>query len=192
MLALPNEIWRDIPGFEGFYQASSTGRIRSIDRTVFVERDRTGKTRKQASYSYTVPGKVLVPIITWDGYKTVGISVSGVTKIMKVHRLVAFTFIPNPLNLPEVNHKDENKLNCSISNLEWCTKSYNANFGTRNIRFGKNKSKKIVQLKLDGTLIAEWDSVKSASESLGIERTGISACLKGRYKSSGGYIWKYA
>lgn len=105
------------------------------------------------------------------------------------HRLVAEVFIPNPLNLPEVNHKDEDKSNCSASNLEWCTMQYNACYGSRLNKFRKP----ILQYSLEGDFIKEWDSQSTASRILGISQPNLSQCLNPNSyrKSCGGYKWKY-
>lgn len=110
-----------------------------------------------------------------------------------VHRAVAITFIPNPYNLPEVNHIDENKNNNDASNLEWCDRQYNCNHGTRNHRIHLNAANKhpILQYDLQGNFIHRWDYIQQASNALKIRSSGISNCCRGAYSSSGGFIWKY-
>ena len=115
------EIWRSIECYEGLYEVSNTGQVRSLDRYV-----------KGKGKSYRLQkGKMLSPIKNKDGYLQVNLCCNGKYKIFLVHRLVTKTFIPNPDNLPEVNHKDEDKTNNSVDNLEWCDRSYNNNYGTR-------------------------------------------------------------
>ena len=120
------EIWKPIPGFEGYYEASNLGRIRSINEiNVFVRKDGKEIRRKHNC-------KILKPI--FDGkkfYLQVSLSKNGVSKRYLIHRLIAKTFIDNPLNLPEVNHKDEDKTNNCVSNLEWCDHKYNNNYGSK-------------------------------------------------------------
>ena len=110
-----SEEWRPIEGYEGLYEVSNTGRVRSLDR-----------------YCYRLhKGKVLSPAKDTDGYLQVVLHCNGKQHQRKVHRLVAQAFIENPDNLPEVNHKDEDKTNNRVDNLEWCDRSYNINYGSR-------------------------------------------------------------
>ena len=118
------EIWKPIEGYEGLYEVSNTGRVRSFDRYV----------KYSNGQIHLHKGKVLSPIKDTDGYLQVVLHCNGKCKTIKVHRLVAQAFIPNPDNLPQINHKDEDKLNNCVENLEWCTAKYNINYGTRNIR----------------------------------------------------------
>ena len=116
-----NEEWRPIVGYEGLYEVSNTGQVRSLDMYV-----------KSKSKSYRLhKGKVLSPGKDTDGYLKVCLSCNGKNKMFFVHRLAAQAFIPNPDNLPEINHKDENPGNNSVDNLEWCDRSYNNTYGTR-------------------------------------------------------------
>ena len=114
------EIWKPIEGYEGLYEVSNTGRVRSIDRYDSRNHFRRGRILK-LSYD-TV------------GYLIVGLHSNGKKKTYLVHRLVAPAFIPNPDNLPQVNHRDEDKTNNRVENLEWCDSKYNLSYGTRNIR----------------------------------------------------------
>ena len=118
------EIWRPIPGYEGLYEVSNLGRVRSVDRYV-----------KSKGESYWLrKGKMLSPTKDKNGYLKVNLSCNGKHNIIRVHRLVTEAFLPNPDNLPEVNHKDEDKTNNRVENLEWCNRKYNVNFGTARIR----------------------------------------------------------
>ena len=117
------EEWRPVVGYEGLYEVSNTGRVRSLDRYV-----------RSKSKSYRLQkGSILSPS-TSNGYLYVILQASQVTRKFRIHRLVAQAFLPNPDNLPQVNHKDEDKLNNRVDNLEWCTVKYNNNYGTRTIR----------------------------------------------------------
>ena len=115
-----------------------------------------------------------------------------------VHRLVSLAFIPNPDNLPQVNHKDECKTNNNVSNLEWCSKSYNINYGTRNERCAekqlnrKDQSKPVKQFTKDGRFITDYPSIAEAERQTGFDQTAISKCCNGKLKSAYCYIWRYA
>ncbi len=187
---LSNEIWRDIEGYPG-YQVSNLGRVRSLDyrRTGQVMVLKPGKNK----YGY-------LQVILWK---------NGKPKTCKVHRLVAIVFIPNPLNLPEVNHKDENKENNFVwvnddgtvdperSNLEFVTAKQNSNHGSRNQRMAESltnhpdKSKRVAQYSLKGELIAVYPSTHEAERQTGFCNVCISACCLGKQKTAYGYIWRY-
>ena len=125
------EEWRDIPGYDGYYQVSNQGNVRSVDRYI-VDGGRTRLYR----------GKDIKQFLDHKGYKGVTLSKQGVLKRIVVHRLVAAAFIPNPHNLPEINHKDEQKCNNCVTNLEWCTTQYNTSYGTRAARMVATKRAK--------------------------------------------------
>lgn len=163
------EIYKTIDGYD--YEVSNVGQIRNV---------RTGRILKQK--------------IDRFGYCQVCLYKDGVPKWVKVHRLVALAFIPNPKNLPEVNHKDECKTNNRLDNLEWCTSKYNKNYGTRNQRAGKAiakaLSKPVEQLDLSGRVVAKYPSTIEVQRVLGFANGCISeACRNGvkRY----GYFWRY-
>ena len=161
-----DEIWRDIEGYEGLYQISNKGRVKSL---------KWGKER------------ILRPVIDKHGYMFVYLYNDNARKYFKIHRLVAQAFIPNIYNLSEVNHKDENKLNNCVENLEWMTHIDNCNYGTRN----KRLSRKILQYSKSGEFIREWQGSREVERVLGIDNANIIACCKGKLKSSGGFVWKY-
>ena len=118
------EEWRPVVGYEGLYEVSNTGRVRSLDRYV-----------KSKGESYWLrKGKMLSPAKDKNGYLKVNLSCNGKNNIIRVHRLVTEAFLPNPDNLPEVNHKDEDKTNNNVENLEWCNRKDNINYGTRTER----------------------------------------------------------
>ena len=185
------EEWKDIPTLEGRYQASSKGRIRSLDMiTNNGTQLRKGKIRKLNKDKY--------------GYFHVSIIQDGKTKFPFVHRLVAMTFIPNPNNYPQINHKDECKENNCIENLEWCDANYNTNYGTRNIRTSesleklnlhRNNAIPILQIdKKTKQIIKTYKSIDEAVEINGFPtRSHISECCseKPKRKSAYGFIWKY-
>ena len=126
-----NEEWRTIEGYEGLYEVSNLGRVRSLDMYV-----------KCGYGNYRLhKGKVLSPTKDTNGYLRVVLSCNGKHKSITVHRLVAQTFILNPDNLPEVNHKDEDKTNNNVDNLEWCNRKYNINYGSRKDKVRDTKIK---------------------------------------------------
>ena len=171
------EIWKEISGFEN-YQVSSFGRVKSLGNN---------KKRKE---------KILKQNDDGDGYLHVKFCKDGKEQSFRVHRLVAQAFIPNPNNFPQVNHKDENKANNRVENLEWCTHEFNSNYGTRNQRISEantnhpSKSKAVVQLTLDGEFVAEYSSSKEAQRN-GFHRGNIISCCRGKRKTHKGYLWQY-
>ena len=161
------EIYKPIKGFEGLYEVSNVGLVRSV---------RTGRILKQ--------------FLSNRGYCRVTLCKEGIPKMFSIHRLVAQAFIPNPENLPEVNHINECKTDNRIDNLEWCTREYNVNYGTRIERFAKAKSKAVEQLNLNGDVLATYPSTIEVERVLGFAQSCIcEACNKGvkRY----GYYWRY-
>ena len=172
-----DEVWRDIIGYEGLYQVSDCGRVKSFYN---------GKERLLSA------GK------DDDGYLYVGLCKDGKMKSCRVHRLVAQAFIPNPYGLPQVNHKDECKTNNVETNLEWCNNKYNINFGTRNERSAKaltnhpNKSKPVFQHTLDGSLVKSYPSANEAQRRTGYDKGHISACCNGKRKQAYGFIWSFS
>lgn len=172
------EIWKDIKGYEGLYQVSNLGRVKSLGN---------GKE------------KIRKTNISSNGYLSLILVKNKKGKNFSVHRLVAEAFIDNPDNLPCVNHKDENKLNNCVDNLEWCTKQYNSTWGSVLKRRGsklkgrKNEwlSKHIMQYDLQGNFIKEWESQNDIERQLKIRQSSISQCCSGKRNKAGGYIWKY-
>lgn len=139
----------------------------------------------------TNTNKELKPYIRKDGYVVATLSKGGKKYKCYLHRLVAETFIPNPNNLPQVNHIDEDKTNNCVSNLEWITSKDNCNYGTRNERQGLGHSKPIEQYDLEGKFIKEWDSAAQVERDLGFNHSNISKCCLGRYNIAYNYKWKF-
>lgn len=164
-------IWKEISGYDGLYEVSDTGLVRSL---------KFGKTR------------ILKPRKHRDGYLFVRLCKDGKVRQMLVHRLVALAFIPNPQNLDTVNHKNEDKHNNNISNLEWMTLTDNQNYGTRNKRIAEARSKQVQQLdKKTGELLATFPSIQEAERQTGIAGSNICSCCRGKLKSAGGCRWRY-
>ena len=154
----------------------------------------------------TKTGRVLKPFKSKKGYLQVSLSKNGKEKIFLIHRLVAEAFIPNPENLPQVNHKDEDKTNNYVGtresnytdgNLEWCTHEYNQNYGTRNKRIAIMningiQSKTVLQLRKDGSLVRIWPSAREVQRQLHFNQGNINQCCLGKRHSANGYKWSYA
>lgn len=170
-----NEIWKDIDGYEGFYQISNFGRVKS-----FCQPTQFHKPKEH----------LLKLTVANNGYQQVTLYKNTKRKKFLVHRLVASAFIPNPNNYPHINHKDENKLNNSVDNLEWCTALYNNRYGTARIRYVETRSIPVAQFTDSHVLIAKYKSAKVASELLNFEKSTIQkACRNGSI--SHGYYWEY-
>ena len=174
------EIWKDIKGYEGLYQVSNKGNVRSLDRMVNSPNGmRMSKGRILKQYKY-------------GSYSKVSLSKASRVKTYDVHPLVAKAFIPNPNNYPQVNHKNENRYDNRVENLEWCTAKYNVNYGTHNQRMFNNMPKYcVVKYDLNGNYIAEYLSIKIAARENNISDSNIIKCCKGQRKTAGRYIWKY-
>ena len=166
------EIWKDIVGYEGLYKVSNLGNV--------------------MSFWHKKP-KLIKQIKDKKGYLRVGLKLyNKPQKLIFVHRLVCQSFIPNPNNLPCVNHKDENPSNNNVNNLEWCSYQYNINYGTANERRAKKHSIPVLQYDKNGNFINDYPSIKDAERKTGINHQNIcNVCRGKRYKSAGGYIWKY-
>ena len=157
------ERWKIADGSNVNYEISSYGRVRNKNT-----------------------GKILKPCLKC-GYYQVNFAY-GIDKWVLIHRLVAKAFVENPYNHPVVNHKDENKKNNEYNNLEWCTTQYNNTYG----QGGLARNHKIIQKDKSGVIVREWDSLKEASESLGIHYQMISRVCRGERKTSKGFIWEYS
>jgi len=182
------EIWKAIEGYEGLYEVSNLGRVRSLGRTI-MRRTRWGSVKP-----YTVKPRVIkFKIAAYGRLQYHLYSLDGVVKPFSAHRLVAKHFVPNPDNLPEINHKDENPKNNRADNLEWVTHIENCNYGTRNERSKAKRSMPVQQLEADGNIVAEYPSIIEASRATGIQRTQIRGCVHQRkdFKTAGGYRWKF-
>ena len=170
------EEWRDIEGYEGLYQASTEGRIKSLSKTWICGK---GSVRHEKE-------KILKQHSIWSGYLRVCLSKDGENKWFLVHRLVANSFIPNPNGYTQVNHKDECKTNNKVQNLEWCSPAYNINYGTRTDRI----SKPIEAIDDNDVVVYKFKSLREARRN-GFADSNILSCIKGKYKKSYGLRWRY-
>lgn len=170
------EIWKHIEGYSN-YSISNMGRIKNLKTNKFLK-----------------------PVDSGNGYVRVALYSNGEKQLVSVHRLVALTFIPNPKNLSQVNHKDENKSNNTVDNLEWCTAKYNSNYGTKIIRVVDTKKKtgsidRFIEKVSKAIKCIEteeiYPSIKIASEITGLNRAGLSRACNGIYKTCGGYRWSF-
>jgi hypothetical protein len=195
------EIWKDIEGYEGLYQISNLGRVKSLPRIV-----------SNHLGSHTSKERILKLQYRKDKYINVHLLKDRIEKIYFVHRLVAKAFIPNPDCLPDINHKDENPSNNRVENLEWCTEEYNMNYGNciekRKATFARNESflkanvtkvrnksrgaeTPICGTSKDGNIILSYRSITEASHKTGISKGHLGECVKGIRKSAGSYYWNY-
>lgn len=186
------EIWKDIEGYEGLYQVSNYGNVKSLN------------------YRNKGYARNLVPKTNCKGYNWVILYKSKISKPILIHRLVANAFIDNPNGYPIINHKDENKTNNSVENLEWCTLSYNVKYsmdrhperffvssGQRKKRdYYKLKTKyasiRINQLTLDGKYIKQWFNLAELKHKQNYNSTSIKECCEGKRKTAYGYKWEFA
>ena len=182
---MKNEEWRDVVGYEGRYQVSSMGRVKSLERKV---KHWCGGERIQKE-------RILKPCADRGGYLRIGLCDGEKQKTFKVHRLVCEAFHENPDNKPQVNHINEIKTDNRASNLEWATARENSNFGTRNERIGKKsaitKSKPICQYTLDEKIVKAWASLAEVKRKTGFSQGNISEVANGNRKTAYGFIWKY-
>ena len=180
------EDWRDIPGYEGLYQASNLGRIKSADR--YVNNSHSTKSFRK--------GKILKPNITRNGYYQICLFKNSKVKKYYVHRLVWIAFNgPIPENM-QVNHISERKSENRLSNLNLMTAKENINFGTgiercHNQLINGKCSKSVLQFTLDNILVKEYPSLMQVYRELGFKHSSIVKCCNGKYKQAYGFKWQY-
>ena len=163
------EIWLPIKGYEDIYLISNFGRVKNKNTS-----------------------KVLKERYTTTGCARVNLSKSGEMATHRVHRLVGTHFIPNPDNLPEINHINEDKTDNRVENLEWCDRGYNVNFGSRIEKQKSKVSKPVRQLSKRGEIISSYPSIIQAGRENKLSNSCISACCRGLRHTCGGYVWQYA
>lgn len=185
---MKKEIWKAVEGYEGYYEVSSYGRVRSLDRVEYDHFNRGECNCRKRLFK----GRILKPNKVRNGYLQIGLSKSGKVKGVLIHRLVAEAFIPNPSNLPQVNHKDEVKTNNHVENLEWCTCLYNMRYGTCQQRRAEKQSIPVLQIDINtGEVITDYPSAREAERQLNIRQCAISECCNGKRKTAYGFKWKY-
>lgn len=180
------EIWKDIKDYEGMYQISDIGNVKSLN------------------YRNLGYAKNLVPKRNNCGRMWVELTKNGCKKQMLVHRLVAMAFIDNPNHYPQINHKDENPANNCVDNLEWCTQSYNIQYTINrhprqrreiknySLKYRKISGREIEQVSQDGKVIKTWNDARTIFKETGMSQWSITQCCDGKRKQAYGFKWQYA
>lgn len=180
---MEEEIWKPIKGYETLYEVSNCGRVKRLNYTAFCN---GGNQYSKFSCKKKLKEKFLCFGDNGHGYQFIILYKNKISKNFYVHRLVAEAFIPNPNNLPEVNHKDGNKQNNCVSNLEWCTNGENQKHAYKT---GLHKTIKIAQYDLNGNFIKNWNSIAEAQKQFNPDTHNIHKCIRdGRHKSYG-FLW---
>lgn len=171
---MEEEIWKPISDYEGLYEVSNLGRVKSLN------------------YRHTGKEKILSPVKGVSGYLRVNLYKGGKCKEYYIHRLVLMTFNPVvDMDRLEINHLDEDKTSNVLENLEWCDRSYNINYGTHNARVAEKQYIPVVQLSIEGRYIRSWKGTNDAEREEGFNHGNINSCCRGRLKTHGGYKWQY-
>lgn len=177
-------VWLPVVGYEGLYLVSDDGFVKRLERTIVLPNGAIGIIKE----------RVLKRILGRDGYLYVCLTKNNISKRHAIHRLVATAFIPNPNNLPEVNHKDEVRNNPCVENLEWCDRKYNCNYGNRAKKYSKSRGRSVDRYSLDGEYIDTWDCESQFTKKFGYKGQNliIKVCKHyNGYSSAYGYKWKY-
>lgn len=180
------EIWLPIKDYEGLYEVSSLGKVRSLDRNLIVS---NGK-------KYIRKGRTIKPHVNKFGYQRIGLSKNGIREQIFVHRIVAKAFLPTSnMESLDVNHIDGNKQNNTIQNLEWCNRQYNMQHAYRNglvkFKVTAHPKRRIAKLDYNENILNVYNSIKEAAIDTGINASSISHVARGKYKHVGGFGWKY-
>lgn len=170
------EVWKDICGYEGMYQVSNLGNVRSLN------------------YRNTGITKNLVPKVNNSGRLWVELRIFGKGKPMLIHRLVGEAFIPNPDNLPQINHKDENPKNNCVENLEWCTGEQNRMLYIEHHMCGRQKTNTtpVNQIDENGRIVKKWKDSRTIQNETGMHQWSITQCCNGKRNTAYGFRWQYA
>lgn len=180
------EIWKDIKGYEGSYQVSNLGNIKSLDREVF-QKNKNGNIQR-----HVYRGKLLKKQVQRNGYEVVNLYKQMKMSKKLVHRLVATEFIENKNGYGYINHKDNNKRNNNVSNLEFCSQKDNIKYA---YDFGKKippHMKKVIQKDDNNEIIKEFISIQEAERQTNIKASNISKCCRKLRNKAGGYKWQYS
>ena len=185
------EIWKDVEGYEGIYEVSNLGRVRSLDHKA------RHVSRMGREFEVTYKGRIRKLWANENGYLFATFKDNGKLKTYRVHRLVAEVFIPNPDNLPFINHKDENPSNNRVDNLEWCTHEYNVRYGTTIMRIRDTQLKRanaVLQLDMEGNVLGKFMSLERAAEAMGCSTQLIKRVCdnKPHCHTAKGYRWQWA
>lgn len=166
------EIWKDIVGYEGLYQVSNLGRVKSLDR--YVGHNKGGKRLYK--------GSIIKQGLCKQGYYIVQLCKNNKAKTKRVNRLVAQAFLDNPNNLPQVNHIDKNKYNNKVENLEWITSKDNTRY---------SRCLKVDQYDLENNYIRTWESASDVHSELNYNISNIHQCCRNKRRTAHNYIWKF-
>lgn len=198
---MESEIWRPVVGYEGLYEVSSIGRIRSVDRLIECKN----------GVIHHIKGRIIRPCVSQTGYLCVSLSKNNTGKTLKLHRIVATAFIENKYNKPHVDHIDTDRKNCKVSNLRWATRKENANnpnsilncsraaskkYGsgwkmieTRNRNQSRGAEIPICQYSTQRVFIKRFRSIAEAARETGVQDASIHLYLRGKLRHAGGYLW---
>lgn len=182
------EIWKDVEGYEGIYQVSNFGRVRSLDRIIIKPHPKSGVPTK-----YRQKGRIMKPAAHPNGYLTICLKSNGNKENCLVHRLIGKAFVSGYFDGADINHKNEDVTDNRADNLEWCTRSYNLQYNGRAKRVGIVQGTAVEQWTLNGKLVATFDTIRQAEAATGIHRQSISGSCRQKYgcKTAGGYRWKF-
>lgn len=185
------EQWKPVSGYEGIYEVSNLGRVRSIEHKA-RHRSRSGR-----EFQVTYKGRIRKQVCNENGYMIVMVKKNSKNRALKVHRLVAKAFIPNPDNLPFINHRDENPGNNRAENLEWCTHVYNVRYGTAIMRIRDTQLQRanaVLQLDTSGNVIGKFLSLERAADAMGCSTQLIKRVCdnKPHCHTAKGYRWRWA
>lgn len=175
---MQNEIWKDVIDYEGLYQISNYGKVKSMKRCL-------GRSNGK---DLNLSEKLLTCRIDEHGYRKTQLWKNNIPKSIRVHRIVAFAFVKNPNEFNEVNHIDGNKLNNNSTNLEWCNSAHNQ---SEAIRLGLKKCIAIKRIK-NGIVQKRYNSIQEGSNDSKVSKSSIFRCLNGKVKNPKKYFWVYA